>query len=732
MNLQNDLMFYSVDQGQTRFLKFIVRNFKVDLNALDPKGRSVLHLAVQKGDIEIASFLADENVSKGSLCSRYLGSTGLRDNRYQTPLHIAAKYGHLEILQMLLNKGFIFNGYYDCLNALRTAVINKHPKVVKLLLDEYINIGYDNPTLVLFFCTAPLIFLTSIYIISDPKNPSIENALGLGSVVFNIFLMNSLSKHSMVKGKMHLIQDISFICIYTLIFGIESILNDLPDIAKFLAHYTLILYAAFSNYILMSIAEGEWIKLLNYSISLGYYDIVEIFLDHQINISQIDSNNTCPIYLAKMCGDIKALSIFFKKGVALPMSCKKLLIHNAIQENKTTVLSDLISDIYWYKYSIYYAAKIDQSEVLKFLLSCDYSLNDLGAVLYCAVYHGCLEAAKVLISVGVSTEFRDNQGRTSLYLASEKGLIEIVKLLLDNGAEFNSSPYSFQILFISIFKSHNKVAKELIRQNVDIQNKDGNTALHCAVAYEKIEILDFLLDKGVCLNTKNNLGYSPLDLSFYSSNLIISLKLIAAGAQISSSSLNKILDNLDDFYLNFTKLHPLEFGGAFFNILATIFKADHKTFEDDNDRYFIVIPDACNNLIDNLISELLSINHQQSSYSKQKAWKFNKVSKVLDAITNFNNISDVDRICKVISDELEALARDAKNYLDPLAHLCIKNQSKQQSHLSAKIEDIFLKGYVISCLHVTEQIQLTEISKSFLDDLFIVNTETIGVNIIVN
>lgn len=722
-------MFYSIAQGQGQFLKFIVNNLGVDLNARDIKGHSILHLAVQKGDMEAASFLADENMSTCGLYSGYFGNTNLRDNQHQSPLHVAAKYGHHEILQMLLTKSFIFDGYYDCLRAVKMAVLGKHHKVVQLLLDECINIEFDNRILSILFYVAPFVGIVSGGIISVQDHPLIEDALNAGLVVFDILLIQSLSQSSMLKGKMHFIQNLTFISIAATVYGMESIFDILPDMLRVLIHYVFVSYALGTVLVEMEKGERAWINILNKAIQLDYNDMVQFLLDRGVNVLKSDSDGRYPIYLAEDLKDIKVLSMFFERGANLPNSSKKLLVDNAIEENKIEILSNLISDIHMYEYSIYYAAKLGQVAVLNFLLDYDDSSDHLGMALCCAVYHGHLEAVKVLISAGASTEFCDDQDRTPLYIASERGFIEIVKLLLDSGAVFDSDQYSVKVLFISILKGHDKVAKELIKQNVNIQSEDGNTALHCAVVYKRVEILDFLINKGDLVNTKNNQGHNALDLSLYGSNFIISLKLIAAGSDISLALLNKILSNLEHFYLEAQKLDPIEYGSAFFNILTALFKIEYGMFEGLKDKwedYLAANPDECNNLINNLIAKLLSINYPQEEYTKQKFYDFNKVSKVLNAIANFNNVSNIDYIDKVTYDKLESFARYASNCLSPLVYLCIKNQPKQKAALAVKVEDVFLKDKIISYLPTTEQIKLTEVSKGFLDDLFIVNTGAIG------
>jgi ankyrin repeat protein len=49
---------------------------------------------------------------------------------------------------------------------------------------------------------------------------------------------------------------------------------------------------------------------------------------------------------------------------------------------------------------------------------------------------------------------------------------------------------------------------------MNVQDEDGNTALHLAVAAEKLRMLcNLLTNRGVCLNLRNNKGQTALDLA---------------------------------------------------------------------------------------------------------------------------------------------------------------------------------------------------------------------------
>ena len=59
----------------------------------------------------------------------------------------------------------------------------------------------------------------------------------------------------------------------------------------------------------------------------------------------------------------------------------------------------------------------------------------------------------------------------------------------------------------------NNLSKMLIKKriNINIQNKEGNTALHYALSSKNFDIADILRKSGAKENYVNKLGYTPWD-----------------------------------------------------------------------------------------------------------------------------------------------------------------------------------------------------------------------------
>lgn len=111
---------------------------------------------------------------------------------------------------------------------------------------------------------------------------------------------------------------------------------------------------------------------------------------------------------------------------------------------------------------------------------------------------------------------RDEKGNTLLHLACGKGLINIIKKLIDNKAILDKINLKERTpLHIASKKNHFPIVKILVNKGASINSKDlsGNTALHYAVSNQNDNIIKLLVDKGAncsILNVEVNL---PKDLT---------------------------------------------------------------------------------------------------------------------------------------------------------------------------------------------------------------------------
>jgi len=153
---------------------------------------------------------------------------------------------------------------------------------------------------------------------------------------------------------------------------------------------------------------------------------------------------------------------------------------------------------------IYIAAECGQVEILKLLLSKGVdtsSLTGTWIALQLAIKHRRSSAAKLFVETGLDVNIPSLEGFTSIFIAIEFNDLEILDLLLQNGADLIISCGAQDITPLMIASHHDSIGlvEKLILQGlaaVNSQSIRGHTALHLASAKGHLPVVDLLLRQG--------------------------------------------------------------------------------------------------------------------------------------------------------------------------------------------------------------------------------------------
>ena len=119
-------------------------------------------------------------------------------------------------------------------------------------------------------------------------------------------------------------------------------------------------------------------------------------------------------------------------------------------------------------------------------------------------------------TVIVEVEEAIKEPANNIWISAKKGDIESIKEHIAFGTDLNSKGSSRDetALIIAACNGHYEVVKLLVNEGADlnIQNDEGVTAQFCAVFFGQLEIVQILSDSGADPNIINSLDLTAMDL----------------------------------------------------------------------------------------------------------------------------------------------------------------------------------------------------------------------------
>ncbi len=139
--------------------------------------------------------------------------------------------------------------------------------------------------------------------------------------------------------------------------------------------------------------------------------------------------------------------------------------------------------------------------------------------LFTAIAQEDNEAVKNIINSGFKIDTKDSRDNTALHIAVENGNLEIIRLLLEHGANVNAKNKSkLTPLWMMMDEDVDdetalKIFQELIAKGADVNvpNEDKETLLMMACSDENFEAVKILLEAGANPNLKDEKGKTALD-----------------------------------------------------------------------------------------------------------------------------------------------------------------------------------------------------------------------------
>jgi ankyrin repeat protein len=233
-------------------------------------------------------------------------------------------------------------------------------------------------------------------------------------------------------------------------------------------------------------------------------------------------------------------------------------LHHASRRNAAGIIRVLLAngaDINkqgnWSYTPLHYAAFSGSTEAVRLLLEAGAEIDALAILertpLHKAIEGGHVDAVRLLVEAGAEKNALGGgskffRGAKALILALDRDPvdIEIVKILLQAGADADQDDYVKGRLFGMAVEMGPKFAEFLIKVGVDVVGgtlRNGETLLHICTEKGRIELTKFLLSAGADVNAKGGpWGRSPLHLAALHGQTEIATLLLKAGADVHGRS----------------------------------------------------------------------------------------------------------------------------------------------------------------------------------------------------
>ena len=492
---QNNLLYQATIHGQSEIMTFLNKNLDFDgtnlheikhLNSLNLAGGTVPVIKFQKttpsqvpvmyelmhtiksmesnstchSDINELLLLYPLHASRNIvelLSEKYHCTTEELSHTKSAPLHVAAIYGHFEVMKHLINNlNFDPNivGVHGR-TALYYACSNGHHEVTKYLIEEC-------------HCNSDTRF---------EKDTQLHIAAAHGHLDLVKYFVEDLNIDVDIQGLMKWTP-----LFYAVQNGYHDIIKYLIEtchcdasmrdecnvaplhIAAIYGHLDIVKYFVNDLNINCSIPGFNKQAPLHYASPNGHYFIIKILTEEcHCNPNKKNEDNETPLHYVVRSGHLNLVKYFVEE----------LSVNASIQD-----LNELTS--------IHYACQNGHLDIIKYLIEnghCAADTNAIQNILHCAVLYGHLDLVKYFVDdLNMDPNTRGFQEFAPLHHASANGHHNVVKYLIEN-----------------------------CHCNVDIRNVNNNTPLHIATDYGHLDLVKYFVeDLNMDPNTRGFQEWAPL------------------------------------------------------------------------------------------------------------------------------------------------------------------------------------------------------------------------------
>lgn len=275
----------------------------------------------------------------------------------------------------------------------------------------------------------------------------------------------------------------------------------------------------------------------------GKLKIVELLIEKGVNVNHwLEDNVVSNSHYERICsflidpirfGYKKLVDLLISKGITL--TCDSMAV--AIEKGDLGLIQLHRSSGVNYRYSsnkffdntsLALAYKNGSIDVAEYILNDEYDLGQDFDAINALICRNDRDKVELLLNLGTKVNYtRDRLDNSPIFIASTIGNFEIIKLLVEYGADCNIKDSNGKTVLHHLFQEtyFRRYKHKLSQQekidiidyflnlglDIDAVDNDGSTLLHCHChGRDGTEILERLILRGAQINTPDRFGMTPL------------------------------------------------------------------------------------------------------------------------------------------------------------------------------------------------------------------------------